>query len=230
MAILRLIVLATFILPTTGRLICQDSTNPNCFSFGASLSKSLVGALNRNINTEFFGRYRISNTILKLSLGYDKMSLDIPHDQTYNTPYALMENEMNRLDGYFLRLGVLNQFTMAKSQFKKPLKLSAGVNVVLNHYRQKIKLKYYGYYIDNVYSYNYFTSYCISMEPELNVALYNSKNGKITIESNNRFGLFLVNPKYGIYTTKLPGINHILLNRFQYSLFNLCLYYKFREL
>lgn len=226
MALLRLIiVIYCLVISFRSQASIADTTKR--FTFGAAISKSLESAFKRNLSTEFFTRYKFGTFYLQITGGYDKLKLAIPNSQNNNVPYTLSENPYNLTDGYHFRIGAAKNYNIRLINRINPISLSVGLNVNYVYYRHKIKLKYFGYYIDNIYYYNYYNSYKLFVEPELNVVMLKSKNKKYQLELNNRLGFLMKSPINNPILYQMPGQNSLPNRLTCYTFLSFVFHYNF---
>ena len=205
--------------------ICDISSASNVFSFGVSVLKPIQTLRNDRMSLELFGRVSKKHFSLQTSFGYENLKLDKGLEKSPNYTSHVSGNMYNRVDGYFFRIGMQKHLQKKMPYTKKMFKFYLACNTALIYYRQELKVKFEGSYIDNVYSYKNYASYVYSLEPEFGFVLLQTKNNRIRIEYCSRIGCFLKSPSYPRFTNKLPGINNIYNSMIYSSLVNFNFYY-----
>jgi|SRR5574343_42458 len=225
MAVLRIVVfLFVFMCGSISRALCLDSIPK--YTLGCNLSQPIVGAFKRDISSEFVIRRHFENSFVQFSFGYNKLNLRLPYNQSLYVPTHLNENEFNKIDGFHYRLGVFKKFELKFLHVKYPFQSSLGINFNYVNYRHMIKLKYRGYYIDEIYYYDFYKGSKFIVEPEFNIVLLSTFNKKLKIELNNRVGINLFHKSDNALLYKVPAQNHLTENVICYSLLNVVMHFQ----
>jgi hypothetical protein len=202
-----------------------DTTSIKTYSLGLSISKPISGIGKKNISMEIFGSVKMKLVSFQTSFGYEKLHLDKGlKNSSINTSY-ISGNQYNQIDGYFFRIGAQKCFKAKMPKLKNQVKFYLSCNFLISYYRQELKIKYNGAYIDNVFSYRNYVSSTYSIEPEIGFILFQSKNKKFRFENKSRIGLFLKEPLYPKFIDKLPGVTNVNSKLMHTGVVNFCLFF-----
>lgn len=213
MDLLRIIFLSIILISSA--IVKADSTEVNKFQIGVSLSKPIEILKTGSFKNELLFRYNLKNNYrIQLGTGYERLN------------GLIFPNLLNDFtEGAYARIGLQKTFVFPFFNKKAKRNFYLGLNVLHSRFNHSFDIKPNAQIVDEFYIHKQTKDQVTAIESELGILLFKRK--RFSIESIQRYGFVLNQPKYKYYIEYAPGITKYNFNRLYYGVASISLFYKF---
>ena len=213
MDLLRVIFLSIILIVSI--TVKADSTEVNKFQIGASISKPIEILKTGSFKNELLFRYNLMNNYrLQFGTGYERLN------------GLISPNLLNDFtEGAYVRIGLQKTFVFPFLNKKAKRNFYVGFNILHTRFNHSFDIKPNAQMVDEFYLHKQAKDQINSIESELGILLFKRK--RLSIESIQRYGVLLNQPKYKYYLEYAPGITKYNFNRLYFGIASISLFYKF---